>query len=63
MSTPAQLLIGLGLALIFAVVGIGFIRVDEATWLAWRGAWLLGGGITMGIGVGLILTGLFKDAH
>lgn len=44
----------IGAALIASIVAIGFIRVDEATWLAWRPVWLLGGGSTIGVGLGLI---------
>lgn len=45
----------IGLALICLVIAVGFIRVDEATWLAWRPAWLLGGGGALGAGIGLLL--------
>jgi hypothetical protein len=45
----------LGAALCLGVFCIGFIRVDDATWLAWRAAWILGGGATMGVGLGLMI--------
>lgn len=47
-----------GAAIFVGIFLVGFIRVDEATWMTWRAAWLLGGGAGMGVGIGLIVVGL-----
>jgi cyanate permease len=49
-----------GILLCLTVFMIGFIRVDDADWMRWRAAWLLGGGGTLGFGISLFVVGLIS---
>ena len=51
-------MIGTGCTLFLITFLVGFIRIDDATWLEWRATWILGGGLAMGAGIGLVLMGL-----
>lgn len=54
-KTIAEGIVVFGVALFLVVFAIGFVRVDEATWLEWRALWLLGSGGKMGLGIALAI--------
>jgi hypothetical protein len=47
-----------GLAIIVAAVSIGFIRVDEATYMQWRLIFAAGEGLALSAGIMLIAFGM-----
>lgn len=52
-----------GLTLVLAVMEVGFIEVDDATYRAWRMVWAVGAGWGLAAGCALLILGCVLAAE
>lgn len=55
--------IGLGVAILSIAASIGFIRVDDATYMQWRMIFASGEGLAIAVGFMLVAIGVAQASH